>query len=165
MFDNFDMESEIFDKMKPDDVILRNATIDDLPIITKLSYLLDDECKTYIPFKNDRILAAYKHATKDELEKMIHGRSFLVAVHNDTPIGFIKLKFNKPEMYIAEIIIDKKFRGGGLGKNLLARCLTIAKDQDCSLVTLSVLSNNTAAKHLYTSAGFKPFVETMYLKV
>lgn len=72
-----------------------------------------------------------------------------------TTIKEYLLKLNEEqredETYISNICIDKKYRGQGFGKLLLANYL---KKNKCKKYSLHVLADNKVAKHLYHSVGF-----------
>lgn len=61
----------------------------------------------------------------------------------------------KPYINIHDIIVKKEMRGCGLGKVLLNKIIAIAIEQNYCKVTLEVREDNTNAKALYQSLGFK----------
>jgi ribosomal protein S18 acetylase RimI-like enzyme len=56
---------------------------------------------------------------------------------------------------IHDFMVLEDFRGQGIGKVLLEEIETIADDMDCCKITLEVQENNTPARKLYRSVGFK----------
>jgi ribosomal protein S18 acetylase RimI-like enzyme len=61
----------------------------------------------------------------------------------------------KPYINIHDIIVKKEMRGYGLGKALLNKIIAIATERGYCKVTLEVREDNTNAKTLYQSLGFK----------
>jgi ribosomal protein S18 acetylase RimI-like enzyme len=60
-------------------------------------------------------------------------------------------------MRIYSFGIAKKARGQGLASKLLIILETIARSNNCSMLTLEVNDINVAAIDLYTNFGFKQF--------
>jgi ribosomal protein S18 acetylase RimI-like enzyme len=52
-------------------------------------------------------------------------------------------------------MVLEDFRGRGIGRALLNEIESIAHDMDCCKITLEVQENNTPARRLYRSGGFK----------
>jgi len=55
---------------------------------------------------------------------------------------------------VHDIIVDKKYRGLGLSKSLLAKAEEIALRLGCCKLTLEVLEGNTIAQAAYKASGF-----------
>jgi ribosomal protein S18 acetylase RimI-like enzyme len=56
---------------------------------------------------------------------------------------------------IHDFMVLEDFRGRGIGRALLNEIESIAHDMDCCKITLEVQENNTPARRLYRSGGFK----------
>ena len=56
---------------------------------------------------------------------------------------------------IHDFMVLEDFRGQGIGRALLEDIEIIAHDMDCCKITLEVQENNTPARRLYRSGGFK----------
>jgi ribosomal protein S18 acetylase RimI-like enzyme len=75
--------------------------------------------------------------------------------------GFLHLQtqtdyFNGSKVaYISDIAVDSAFEGQGIGRILLDKAEDWAREQDCSLLTLYVFSNNLRARKVYEKLGFK----------
>jgi ribosomal protein S18 acetylase RimI-like enzyme len=65
--------------------------------------------------------------------------------------------------YISDIAVDSAFEGQGIGRILLDKAEDWAREQDCSLLTLYVFSDNSRARKVYEKLGFKEEV-TKYVK-
>ena len=55
---------------------------------------------------------------------------------------------------IADLLVRKKYRGTGLGRELMAAAETFAKENDVRWLRISVMAQNAAARKLYASTGF-----------
>lgn len=68
----------------------------------------------------------------------------------------------KPYINIHDILIDREFRGKGLGKKLLEQIELIAKERKYCKITLEVREDNQIAQNLYTELGFKDVEPKMH---
>ena len=53
------------------------------------------------------------------------------------------------------ILVDRRFRGKGIGRLLTEHAIGEAKKLGCHQIRLSVYASNVRAYHLYTSLGFR----------
>ena len=60
----------------------------------------------------------------------------------------------RPLLNIHDFMVAQRFRGRGLGRQLLAAVEQSARERGCCKLTLEVLEGNTVARQLYTSFGF-----------
>jgi len=88
-----------------------------------------------------------------------HPASFvLFAIKNEKIVGFkAKLYLN-----IHDVIVKKKFRGLGIGRQLMERCIDIASERKYCKITLEVRYDNSNAQKLYRSLGFDETVPVMH---
>ena len=70
-------------------------------------------------------------------------------------LGFSSFR-GKPIINIHDIAVNPEVRGQGIGRKLLLAVEDEARKLGCGKVTLEVRSDNTIAKRLYQSVGFKP---------
>ena len=68
-------------------------------------------------------------------------------------VAILGLTDSEIEIYF--IGVEKKFRGKGLGKNLLKNVISFSKDHGASTIVLEVGVNNRLAKNTYLSLNFK----------
>lgn len=66
---------------------------------------------------------------------------------------------------IHDIIVKKSYREMGVGKGLMNDVIRIAKERDCSKITLEVREDNYKAQMLYNSLGFKDCEPKMFFWV
>jgi ribosomal protein S18 acetylase RimI-like enzyme len=60
----------------------------------------------------------------------------------------------RPYINIHDIVVDKRYRGLGIGRALLNEIIIRAQTLNCSKITLEVRDDNKIAKALYSSLGF-----------
>lgn len=100
---------------------------------------------------------------KNNLVSELHkrpGAHVVLAFANTSPAG-MAICFEgfstfacKPLLNVHDIIVDKKYRGLGLSKSLLAKAEEIALRLGCCKLTLEVLEGNTIAQAAYKASGF-----------
>ncbi len=108
-----------------------------------------------------------KPLNQDQQKALIEGLkchtfSFIlfIAVNGDI-VGlttcFINFSTFKARYYINihDIIIKDEYRGKGLGRKLLEKCIEISQERGYCKITLEVRDDNHNAKYLYQSLGFK----------
>ena len=100
---------------------------------------------------------------------------YLLAEMSGKVIGFLHLKraahpnfpvFRKHEYArIEDAIIDKSYRGRGIGKMLLNAAVKWVKDQGIKHIQLLVWQENAAAVEFYLNQGFKPINVKMEMNI
>jgi GNAT superfamily N-acetyltransferase len=82
-----------------------------------------------------------------------HGSDIIgIAVHYQVPWTFDL----RPVVTLKELFVAEEARGLGVGKALFRRVAAYASDIGATRVAWTVLPDNAAAKHFYTSAGGAP---------
>jgi ribosomal-protein-alanine N-acetyltransferase len=71
-------------------------------------------------------------------------------------VGYAGGWFVVDEFHITNIAVLPEYRGQGLGRRLLHRLLSIARERGMRRATLEVRINNTPAQNLYKKFGFRP---------
>ena len=70
---------------------------------------------------------------------------------------FVLCDINDDDFYIAEIAVDEKFRGRGIGRKIILDAIDYAKAKNYRRVILDADFRNSSAKSLYEKLGFKVF--------
>ncbi len=68
--------------------------------------------------------------------------------------GYAVMSKGVGESHLLNLCIDPDMQGRGLGRMLLKRLVETARRMHSEMLLLEVRPSNTAAVHLYTSAGF-----------
>ena len=78
----------------------------------------------------------------------------LKAVKDGTIAGFVSAKIIPPEAQILNLAVSVKYLRLGIGFGLVKELARLAKQKDCSAVTLEVNCKNSGALNLYLKLGF-----------
>lgn len=125
--------------------------------------------ETYADFhsKKDMFVYLKKAFDKKAVLKDIQDENtiFLIAFVKNKAVGYAKLTSNKTPhelrtikaIELERIYILKRIMGKGVGKILMKKSLTIAKNKNFNLVWLSVWENNPKAIAFYKKFGFEIF--------
>lgn len=95
-------------------------------------------------WSEETLLDAYKNGTK-----------FFVATLSEKVLGYIGISVILDEGYITNVAVFPEYRRQGVGKALLERIFSLARDEGLAFVSLEVRESNTPAIKLYESLGFK----------
>ena len=132
---------------------IERATERDIPAIVRLVQLLAEYEK----------LAHAMVSSEDDFRKALFGPQrnveALMAFSDDAPVGFALYFYNfstflgKRGIYLEDLFVEPEHRGQGIGKALLQRLASIAKDQDCGRMEWSVLTWNQPSIDFYRRLG------------
>lgn len=93
----------------------------------------------------------------------------LIAEQNGDPVGFALFFHNfstfegKPGLYLEDLYVEPRARGGGAGKALLSRLAQLAIERDCARLEWWVLDWNEPSIAFYRSLGARAMDEwTVY---
>jgi ribosomal-protein-alanine N-acetyltransferase len=121
---------------------IRQAKLFDVPAISRI-----EEDSFASPWSAAEI-------TKDVTSK--DGNIYVAVIESDgETAGYAEMRTVAGEAQIYNIVIDKAFRGRGLGEELLRHLIDRAKESGCSMMTLEVRGGNEAAMELYRKLGFR----------
>jgi GNAT superfamily N-acetyltransferase len=142
----------------PDDIKIIEADLSrpdhQRAIITMLDAYMRDPMEGGIPMPE---------ATKRELIPGLRAHPachIFLAYRGETPVGisicFLGFStFNaRPLINIHDIFVDSDVRGKGIGRMLLERIETKARELNCCRLTLEVREDNQPARTLYRKVGF-----------
>ena len=145
--------------MKISDLVIRPATVADVPIIMELI----------------RELATYERAptevtaTEEELVDVLFGprpaAEVLLAFEEETPVGFAVFFHNfstwlgRPGLYLEDLFVRPEQRGKGYGRALLVHLAKIAHERGCGRMEWAVLDWNEPAIQFYKKLGAAPLDE------
>lgn len=124
-----------------------------------IPYLLNAYAKGLLGFKKN-IKGHVLDALVPGLERTQNALVLLVRTDRDyVGMAICFLGFStfhaKPLINIHDFMVLEDFRKQGIGRALLGKIETIARDMGCCKITLEVQENNTTARKLYRSSGFK----------
>ena len=109
-------------------------------------------------------LERYKLMEPSEEEQLAHpqkyfvdsGGQIFVALHNEQVIGTCAvLPHDTDTVELAKLTVASEFRGHGIARRLVERCIAHARQQNARYVMLVSNSQLQAALQLYESLGFR----------
>jgi Acetyltransferases len=139
------------------EIILRNWTKEDFPIVKKILLTTWKDTYTFIP--EDDILTHFEKFYSDErlIEILEDPFSFgIIAEVNSLPAGWLKLFediINK-KFFVSSLYVLPEFQGYGLGKKLLNEAYSIAKQKGFNKIWLGVMKQNVKSLEWYKNLGF-----------
>ena len=96
---------------------------------------------------------------KDHSDNTVHIGYF----HEDNLIGVARLiDMDKDVIHIGRVVIDKEYRGQGIGRDLIIGCENIAQ-QILKRKTIIELSAQIQAENFYKSLGYNRVNDKIYL--
>lgn len=121
---------------------IRQAKLYDVPALSRIEQDSFDS-----PWSADEI-------AKDVTSK--DGNIYVAVIESDEEkAGYAEMRMVAGEAQIYNIVIDRAFRGRGLGEMLLRHLIERAEEIGCGIITLEVRGGNEAAMELYHKLGFK----------
>jgi len=133
---------------------LKNATIKDIQSIYNIVI-------TYKPYNGSK-----EKVDQSNLEEVIKktiesGSEMIICEVDEKVVGYINAHYcffpliKGRECYISDLIVDKNFRGQGIGKALLAEVEERAKENGCKRLNLNNLRNIDSYKRsFYEKLGY-----------
>ena len=150
-------------------VFIRYATEKDAELIADISRQTFYDTFSAVNTKENMDKFMIEKFTKENLmaEVGAPGNIFLLAYNNDEIVGYARLRENNnpkklnglSTLEIARIYATKNAIGKGVGKALMEKSISIAKEKGKQLIWLGVWKENQSAINFYTKWGFKIFDE------
>lgn len=151
---------------------IRKATAEDARLIADISRETFYESFAAQNTKANMDQFMNEQFTQEKLmaEVGMEGNHFLLAYHNNSIAGYVRLKEGTEPalnsgnaMEICRIYVCKAFIGKGIGKALMEASLAQAKAMQTEWVWLGVWEHNHRAIQFYTAFGFEKFSEHDFL--
>ncbi len=150
---------------------IRRAAAGDAERINELLYQV---AKIHADGRPDIFKSATKKHSNSELAEIIENDQtpiFVATDKNDLVLGYAfcinqsiqdnRLLQDKRTLYIDDICIDEKARGGHIGKALYDYVVAFAEQNGFDNITLNVWAFNEGAYKFYEKCGMKPLKITM----
>lgn len=143
--------------MAPDELIIREAQLSDLPHIVRM--LADDHLGQQREQFTDPLPESYVKAF-DAISRDPNNQ-VLVAVLADNVVGTLQLTFTPSLSYqggwratIESVRTDSALRSQGIGTRLVKHAIELARIRGCVLIQLSTHKSRTDAQRFYARLGF-----------
>jgi GNAT superfamily N-acetyltransferase len=152
------------DSVMPKHAIIRRARMKDTDrIIELLSKLGRPEPRNKPDMKRFSKLIQTYISEKDKI--------ILVAEVDSKVVGVVSLVFlprlnrTTPEAWIPDFIVDQEYRNRGIGKELLKKCISIARKGNCWRIRLETGLSRKRAQRFYEIMEMKPFALAFMLSL
>lgn len=139
----------------------------EIPKITdfsRVNELAKQVHEIHVNWNPDLFLRVDEVIKKDLFEELIQNKNIYVAKLQKDIIGYVtfsivektnpSMRYRK-QINIDAICIDEKYRGNGIGTQLLEHLKTMGKEQGCTDMYLTVNQENENAIKVYEKFGFK----------
>ena len=143
-------------------IFVRKAKEEDLPVVNKLLYQVEDIHRIGRP---DLFKVGEKKYTDQQLLEIFSDENtpVFVADSPDGVLGYVfcivqqtrgaKAMYDHTTLYIDDLCVDSQARGRGVGKILYDYALGFAKSIGCHNLTLHVWDKNPGARAFYEKMG------------
>ena len=145
---------------------IKIATTDDAAVIARLSRqtFVETFAEDNTAANMEKFLSESFSVSSLEAEVGAPGDLFFLAIENNQPVGYARLRENAPIAFpgsnaieIARIYAVRNSIGKGIGKLLMQKCLATAKEQGKEFIWLGVWEKNGRAIRFYEKWGFEKF--------
>ncbi len=135
--------------------------------VTKIDDHLAKTIKDLFP----QLTTFRKPPEKEDLKEIIATDSTILLILTKDKagleiIGTLSIAFYKTpsghHAWVEDVIVDKQFRGKGLGKALMNKALELARERKAYSVNLTSMPERLAANKLYQKLGFKKNKTNLY---
>ena len=150
-------------------ITIRYATENDAELIADLSRKTFSETFGYLNTKETMDKFLNEQFSRDKLINEVTGPDniFLLVFDDETPVGYAKMRHgekrpefeNRDSVEIARIYVINSYIGAGVGKELMRKCIFLARDMKKEIVWLGVWEKNNRAISFYKKWGFEKFGE------
>jgi diamine N-acetyltransferase len=153
-------------------ITIRNASPEDAQLLAELSATTFYE--SFVSFNKEEDMKSYleQNFTTSRLEHELkeEGTTFLLALHNNSVVGYAKMKKQEqPDLNeennieIERIYSRKEYLGKKVGNSLMEACLDLARQGGYKVVWLGVWEHNPRAISFYEKWGFEKFGTHLFL--
>jgi ribosomal protein S18 acetylase RimI-like enzyme len=148
---------------------IRIATEKDAELVADLSHRTFYETFGAVNTKENMDKFLNEQFTREKLVAEVSepGNIFLLAFDGQFPVGYVRLREgekhaafgNNDSLEIARIYVVNTCIGAGVGKELMRKCIFMAKEMKKDIIWLGVWEKNSRAIAFYIRWGFEKFGE------
>ena len=143
------------------ELIIETPKIADFKEVNRLARQVHE---LHVNWSPDLFLSVDEVITKEHFEEKIESKEILVAKIGEEFVGYVTFNIKEKEnpsmryrkqLNIEAICIDEKYRGEGIGTELLNYIRNFGKEIGCTDLYLTVNKENEKAIKMYKNFGFK----------
>lgn len=136
------------------DIVIREATSMDIPVLLGLLYELGRP-KPQLDSDVDIFRGLVRQHISDSDKKILVAVIDQVKLVGMASILFLpRLNQNTAELYVPELVIDKRYQNMGIGSKLINSCIDIGKKKKCHRIRLESGNQRNQAHQFYKQLGF-----------
>lgn len=135
-------------------IAIEPATAADIPALTGLLSLLFLQEAEFTPDPRAQTKGLTRIIANPQAGIILVGKA------NGEAIGMVNLLFTistalgEPVALLEDMVVAPHWRGAGVGSQLLARAIALARDKGCRRITLLTDRTNESAQRFYAKQGF-----------
>jgi GNAT superfamily N-acetyltransferase len=139
-------------------MVVRRATPDDIDVLADLA----EEMDRFYGAREIETLDVRRQQIREALFGDLPAAYALLAADGGAAIGFAAYSFLWPavgltrSLYLKELYVTEGRRRGGVGRQMMATLLAVAREHDCSRVEWTTDRDNPGAQAFYETFGLKP---------
>ena len=146
-------------------IVIKACTLEDLTELRAVAYVTYKD--TFEGYNSQTTMDAYLEEAFDlqKLEKEVSNplSFFYFVMDHEEVVGYMKVNlptaqtdFNDLEaMELERIYVKKAYKGRGYGQEMVAKVISMTREQGLTSIWLGVWANNTPAKKFYEKLGFE----------
>jgi ribosomal-protein-alanine N-acetyltransferase len=115
--------------------------------LSDISYVYEEELKIFGKSLGEKTL--YNEIMYNDMSR------YFIALVDNKRAGYIGSWLTLPNAEILNLFVSEKFRGLGIGKDLVTEVIRVCNDNEIENLTLEVRVSNDYAIKLYEGLGFK----------
>ena len=141
-------------------ICIRQAISSDYEVAMKIIAQVQD---MHVAWRPDIYKPNNEMLSKTAFEESVKNGTFYVAEYDGKVVGILEIIFRHIEtpahvtrdiIVVDAIAVDEKYRGKGIGHQLLDFVREIKKNKGCDAIELQVNARNAAAYEMYKKYGF-----------
>jgi ribosomal protein S18 acetylase RimI-like enzyme len=137
--------------------LVRRLEPDEMQIVQDLAYATwPDTFREILSPEQIRYMLDWMYNLETLTKQAKSGHQFYVSTIDDTPVGFIGIEPHHPDenkLKIHKLYVLPTTQGSGVGKILLQKAISVAKEMDIEKIVLNVNRYNRAVE-FYKHLGF-----------
>lgn len=159
----------------PTELTIRTATMDDFAAVCRLLHELDGHHVRILP----DVFQPFDGPTRqrERIARFVDGddAELFVAEINRDIVGLATIQISSSpdapmfrpgrHAYMDNLVVNRDFRGSGIGKMLLARVTEWTRSRNLQCIEISVWMDNDVGLSFFTSNGFTPRCQRMQLRI
>lgn len=141
-------------------IVIRYSLIEDYE---KVEEIMEQVQELHIGWRPDIYKPANIVLPYEEFNKAVNQKTFIVAEYNGNVVGILSYLYRHIEadkqvtrdvIFIDCVAVEEKYRGNGIGHELLEFVKNIVREKNLDGLELQVNAKNVKAKKMYESYGF-----------